>query len=120
MLVGVLLTGANAWLLQQMLAEILLNKTNTAVMTRYIADPSNLKLVMTRLRDKSRHVQFEAFHVFKVFVANPEKRAPILDILVANQTKILLFLETFQQDRQDERFSDEKAFLVAEMTSLTL
>lgn len=103
-----------------MLAEILLNKANTVVMTRYIADPSNLKLIMSRLRDRSKHIQFEAFHAFKVFVANPEKDAAILGILVANQKKILLFLETFQQDRQNERFLDEKAFLVAEITALTL
>lgn len=36
-------------------------------MTKYIADAENLKLMMNLLRDKSRNIQFEAFHVFKVF-----------------------------------------------------
>lgn len=34
------------------------------------------------LRDKSKTIQHEAFHVFKVFVANPNKPADIVDILV--------------------------------------
>lgn len=35
-------------------------------MTRYIADETNLKMMMNLLRDKSKNIQFEAFHVFKV------------------------------------------------------
>lgn len=36
------------------------------VMTRYISNPDNLKLMMNMLKEKSRNIQFEAFHVFKV------------------------------------------------------
>ncbi len=35
-------------------------------MTRYIASETNLKMMMNMLRDKSKNIQFEAFHVFKV------------------------------------------------------
>jgi len=35
-------------------------------MTRYISNPDNLKLMMNMLKEKSRNIQFEAFHVFKV------------------------------------------------------
>lgn len=35
-------------------------------MTRYISNPDNLKLMMNMLREKSKNIQFEAFHVFKV------------------------------------------------------
>lgn len=35
-------------------------------MTRYIANEENLKMMMNLLRDKSKNIQFEAFHVFKV------------------------------------------------------
>ena len=35
-------------------------------MVRYVADEANLKLMMNLLRDSSRSIQFEAFHVFKV------------------------------------------------------
>ena len=36
------------------------------VMTRYISNPDNLKLMMNMLKEKSRNIQFEAFHVIKV------------------------------------------------------
>jgi hypothetical protein len=35
-------------------------------MTRYISNPENLKLMMNLLKEKSRNIQYEAFHVFKV------------------------------------------------------
>lgn len=40
-------------------------------MTKYISKPENLKLMMNLLRDKSRNIQFEAFHVFKVRLKKP-------------------------------------------------
>ena len=50
----------------KLLGEILLDRANFNVMTRYIANESNLKMMMNLLRDKSKNIQFEAFHVFKV------------------------------------------------------
>lgn len=50
----------------KLLGEILLDRANYNVMTQYISYESNLKMMMNFLRDKSRNVQFEAFHVFKV------------------------------------------------------
>lgn len=88
-------------------------------MTKYISKPENLKLMMNLLRDKSRNIQFEAFHVFKVFVANPNKTQPILDILLKNQTKLIEFLSKFQNDRtEDEQFNDEKTYLVKQIRDL--
>jgi len=104
-------------------------------MTIYISNPDNLKLMMNLLRDSSRNVQFEAFHVFKVrgqgareaggarrrtnhwvargpharptcaaggqvFVANPNKAKPIVDILIKNREKLVTFLSGFHNDRQ--------------------
>ena len=45
---------------------IILDRHNFTTMTRYINNPDNLKLMMNMLREKSRNIQFEAFHVFKV------------------------------------------------------
>ena len=50
----------------KLLGEILLDRANFNVMTRYIASETNLKMMMNLLRDKSKNIQFEAFHVFKV------------------------------------------------------
>ncbi|KAK2514377.1 Cab39 [Columba guinea] len=55
----------------------------------------------------------------KVFVANPNKTQPILDILLKNQTKLIEFLSKFQNDRtEDEQFNDEKTYLVKQIRDL--
>lgn len=89
------------------------------VMKRYISNPDNLKLMMIMLKEKSRNIQFEAFHVFKVFVANPDKPRPILEILLRNQDKLVEFLTRFHTDRsEDEQFNDEKAYLIKQIKEL--
>lgn len=50
----------------KLLGELLVNRSNYAVMIRFVADEENLKRAMNALRDKSKNIQFEAFHVFKV------------------------------------------------------
>lgn len=50
----------------QLLGELLLDRHNFAIMTKYIGNAENLKLIMNCLRDSSKNIQFEAFHVFKV------------------------------------------------------
>ena len=68
-------------------------------MMRYIGDTSNLKRIMNLLRDPSKAIQFEAFHVFKVFVMNPEKNAAIVDLLTKNKEKLTDYLTDFHKDR---------------------
>ena len=50
----------------KLLGELLLDRHNFSVMTKYISSPDNLKLMMNMLKERSRNIQFEAFHVFKV------------------------------------------------------
>jgi calcium binding protein 39 len=33
---------------------------------------------MNALRDRSRSIQFEAFHIFKIFAANPNKHPEVI------------------------------------------
>jgi len=101
----------------KLLGELLLDRANFNVMNKYIGQPTNLKLMMNLLRD-CRSIQFEAFHVFKVFVANPNKPAPILTILVRNKEKLVKFLSNFHNDKDDEQFIDEKAFLLKQIGQL--
>ncbi|KAI5994850.1 mo25 protein [Pisolithus albus] len=102
----------------KLLGEILLDRANFNVMTRYIAQDANLKMMMNMLRDKSKNIQFEAFHVFKVFVANPKKPPQIEAILRRNKEKLLVFLKNFHNDKEDEQFSDEKQFLIVQVQNL--
>lgn len=104
----------------KLLGELLLDRANFQIMTKYISNADNLKLMMNMLRDKSRNIQFEAFHVFKVFVANPNKAKPVLDILLKNKEKLIEFLHKFQTDRsEDEQFNDEKSYLLKQIEELS-
>jgi len=103
----------------KLLGELLLDRANFTIMTKYISDPENLKIMMNMLRDQSKNIQFEAFHVFKVFVANPNKSKPIMDILLRNQKKLVGFLEKFHESRgEDEQFADEKSYLIKQIKDL--
>lgn len=99
---------------QQLLGELLLNRANVQIMMRYVADVNNLMLMMNLLKDSSRSIQYEAFHVFKVlgvevidtphilkqvFVANPKKPKTIINILAVNKEKLVKYLSDFHTDR---------------------
>lgn len=102
----------------KLLGEILLDRQNFNTMMKYINDAENLKILMILLRQPSKHVQFEAFHIFKVFVANPEKSKPVFDILVRNKAKLIDFLQNFQKDKEDEQFVEEKNILLATLARM--
>lgn len=102
----------------KLLGEILLDRTNFKIMTRYIESEDNLKVMMNLLRDKSKNIQFEAFHVFKIFVANPRKPPHIENILRRNKAKLCTFLQGFQNDKDDEQFIDEKQFLLSQIQNM--
>lgn len=96
----------------KLLGEILLDRTNFTIMTKYISSEDNLKMMMNLLRDKSKNIQFEAFHVFKVFVANPKKPPQIENILRRNRERLVAFLANFHNDKDDEQFVDEKQYVM--------
>lgn len=88
-------------------------------MTRYVESDANLKLCMNLLRDDRRMINYEGFHIFKVFVANPKKSPSVLRILVNNKEKLLKFSPGFLEDRKDDvQFEDEKAYLVRMINAL--
>ncbi|KAL4810047.1 Mo25-like protein [Aspergillus unguis] len=103
----------------KLLGEILLDRANYSVMMRYVESGENLKLCMKLLRDDRKMVQYEGFHVFKVFVANPDKSVAVQRILINNRDRLLKFLPKFLEDRtDDDQFTDEKSFLVRQIELL--
>lgn len=50
----------------KLLGEILLDRANYSIMTRYVESGEHLKICMTLLKDDRKMVQYEGFHVFKV------------------------------------------------------
>ncbi|KAI9825748.1 MAG: hypothetical protein M1819_000466 [Sarea resinae] len=103
----------------KLLGEILLDRANYQVMTAYVDRGEHLKLIMNLLRDDRKMVQYESFHVFKVFVANPNKSVAVQRILINNRDRLLRFLPKFLEDRtEDDQFTDEKSFLIRQIENL--
>lgn len=73
---------------------------------------------MNLLRESSKSIQIEAFHVFKLFAANQNKPADIVSIFVANKSKMLRLLDEFKIDKEDEQFEADKAQVMEEIASL--
>lgn len=103
----------------KLLGEILLDRANYAVMTAYVDRGEHLKICMNLLRDDRKMVQYEGFHVFKVFVANPHKSIAVQKILLLNRERLLTFLKHFLEDRtEDEQFIDEREFLIKQIRNM--
>ncbi|MCD7461384.1 hypothetical protein HAX54_046012 [Datura stramonium] len=102
----------------KLLGDILLDRSNSAVMTRYVSSRDNLRILMNLLRESSKSIQIEAFHVFKLFAANKNKPSDIVSILVANRSKLLRLFADFKTDKEDEQFEADKAQVVKEIAAL--
>ena len=68
-------------------------------MIAYIGDVKNLITIMQVLRTPQAMIQYEAFHVFKVFVANPDKTPEVITILTQNAEKLIKYLINFLPER---------------------
>ncbi|KAI1353254.1 Mo25-like protein [Xylaria sp. FL0043] len=103
----------------KLLGEILLDRSNYNVMTAYVDRGEHLKICMNLLRSDRKMVQYEGFHVFKVFVANPHKSIAVQKILLMNRDKLLSFLSHFLEERtDDEQFIDEREFLIKQIKNM--
>jgi len=102
----------------KLLGDVLLDRANFKVMTKYIASTENLRKVMECLKDDSDAIKYEAFHVFKIFVANPKKEPEIVETLAKNSKKLCAFLGNFRNEKDDENFQQEKEMLIEVLSNL--
>ncbi|GAX14432.1 calcium binding protein 39 [Fistulifera solaris] len=104
----------------QILSTVLLTRSNYSIMIEFVASKTNLILIMKLLRDTSPHITLDAFHVFKVFVANPNKPPEVVQILRDNQVKLVNYLTSLHQEKEetDTQFRDEKALIIATIQAL--
>ncbi|KAK6930064.1 Mo25-like, partial [Dillenia turbinata] len=95
----------------------LLKPPNSHVMKRYMFEVQYLKVMMTLLTDSSKNIQISAFHIFKVFVANPNKPREIKVILAKNHEKLLELLHNLSGGKGsgDEQFDEEKELIIKEI-----
>ncbi|XP_050240329.1 uncharacterized protein LOC126689247 isoform X2 [Quercus robur] len=115
-----LLTSANYVTRRQslkLLSDFLLEPPNSHIMKRYILEVRYLKVMMTLLKDSSKTIQMSAFHIFKVFVANPNKPREVKVILAKNHEKLLELLHNLSPGKgaEDEQFEEEKELIIKEI-----
>jgi len=88
---------------QKLLTEILLDKHFRKVMVAYVSSERHLQIHMNLLKDRSKAIQLEAYHVFKIFVANPAKPLRIQKILFRNKDKLATLLESLRVAKADDK-----------------
>ncbi|XP_068327031.1 uncharacterized protein [Pyrus communis] len=101
----------------KLLSEFLLETPNSHIMKRYILEVRYLKVMMTLLKDSSKNIQISAFHIFKVFVANPNKPREVKLILAKNHEKLMDLLQNLSAGKgdEDEQFEEEKELIIKEI-----
>lgn len=105
----------------KLLSTLLTKRQNYAFMTAYVSDAGNLRPVMVLLRNKSPIMRFEAFQIFKIFVANPKKSLPVTEILYRNKARLVEFLKNFTSSpvkKDDETFNGERMFIISQLLAL--
>mmetsp|Transcript_8289 Transcript_8289/g.13572 ORF Transcript_8289/g.13572 Transcript_8289/m.13572 type:complete len:492 (-) Transcript_8289:171-1646(-) len=105
-----------------LLSELLLEKTNFNLMIKYIGQKENLRIAMVLLKNESNAISHEAFHIFKVFVANPKKARDIHIVLWKNKEKLITFLQNFlpEKAKEDEAFAEEKKIVIKHLEELPI
>jgi len=125
-LYNVLLQSGSDYVTQRqalkLLSEMLLNRTFMKVMLAYVGEEQFLQIHMNLLREDSKAIQFEAFHVFKIFVANPKKPPRVQQILYKNKEKLMKLLETLRPNRQDDKqqFTEDRNTVIEKLQSLEM
>ncbi len=106
----------------KLLSDMLLDRVFMQIMLKYINNDEYLKTHMTFLRSSSKTIQFEAFHVFKIFAANPNKKPRVTRILYQNREKLIEFLDSFliPERQADTQFLQDKATVVEKLRRLQL
>jgi len=102
----------------KLLGEMLLKRSNYKILMKYIGDKQNLKTIMTVMAHKAAVIKLEAFHVFKVFAANPKKTPPIEELLCANREALLTYLERFHGETDDKQTREELNMIVSVLKRL--
>ncbi|KAK6204862.1 uncharacterized protein RJT21DRAFT_117322 [Scheffersomyces amazonensis] len=103
----------------RLLSELVTEKENKEFLTKYFDDPTNLKIIMLILNDKSKNLQIEGFHIFKFFIAKPKKSQKVLDILTKNKENFIAFFKTFDiESYQDPNAIEERNYILQTIQEL--
>ncbi|CAL4930904.1 unnamed protein product [Urochloa decumbens] len=100
------------------LSEFLLEAPNSQIMKRYIVEVRFLNIMINLLKDSSKNIRICAFHVFKVFVANPNKPRCIIEALLDNRRELLKLLHNLPTSKGDDELEEEKDLIIQQIQKL--
>jgi calcium binding protein 39 len=102
----------------RLLSEILVDKAYIDAMLMYVHSVEFLKIHMDFLRSKSKAIRQDAFHVFKLFAANPNKPPKVERILCQNRERLIALLTTGLVDEADDAFEADKNAVLTKIAAL--
>ncbi|XP_051152874.1 putative MO25-like protein At5g47540 [Andrographis paniculata] len=105
----------------KILSDFLLESPNARVMKRFVSEIQHLKIMMMLLKDSSKNIQISAFHIFKIFVANPNKPEEIKIIVAKNNEKLITLLHDLSPGKgnEDDEFEEEKEMVIKEIEKVS-
>uniref|UniRef100_A0A453FUA0 Mo25-like protein n=1 Tax=Aegilops tauschii subsp. strangulata TaxID=200361 RepID=A0A453FUA0_AEGTS len=103
---------------KQFLSEFLLEPSNSKIMKRYIQEVRFLNIMIGLLKDSSKNIKICAFHVFKVFVANPNKPPGIIEALRDNRKELLKLLHNLPASKGEDELDEERDLIIHRIEKL--
>jgi calcium binding protein 39 len=101
------------------LSTLLLDRQFMESMIQFVNNDDFLKIILILMGNESKVVKFEAFHIFKIFAANPSKTSRVSRLLNQNHDRVVKLLDQIESDRLDDNeFRQDKAAVVAKLESL--
>lgn len=102
----------------KLLKEIVRDLKFCKVMRTYVNDEQNLKIVMNLLKDPSKAIQLDAFQLFVVFAANPDKSNKVHQILYRNRDKLISLTQGLAPAKPDPAFEKEQRLVVERLQQM--
>uniref|UniRef100_A0A0A9EJF5 Protein Mo25 n=1 Tax=Arundo donax TaxID=35708 RepID=A0A0A9EJF5_ARUDO len=88
-------------------------------MKRYIQEVRFLNIMINLLKDSSKNIRICAFHVFKVFVANPNKPRHIIEALLDNRREVLKLLHNLPTSKGEDELDEERDLIIKQIQKLS-
>lgn len=103
----------------RLLGELLLDRSFMNAMLAYVSNDNFLQQHMILLRDHSKAIQIESFHIFKLFVVNPRKPDRVRRILYKNRERLVKLLHTFYAKKvEDAPFATDLQIVIENLEQL--
>ena len=104
----------------RLLFHLIRQQRNHKFLLAYVDSLESLKLIMDQLRCKSKNICFDAFQIFKIFVANPNKQQAILNVLIRNKRQLVEVLQsphTLADRHENIQYQKEREYVKRKILS---